>query len=176
MATVRPFGGRAPRLHDSVFLAESALVVGDVEMGELSSVWFGSVLRGDVNSIRIGARTNVQDLSIVHVTGGSHPTTVGDDVTLGHRVTLHGCTIEDRCLIGIGAIVLDGAVVGEECIVGAGALVAPGTVLPPRSLALGAPAKPRRALTADEIASLRESAQRYVRRAQEYVREGWTRR
>ncbi len=176
MATVRPFDGRAPRLHDSVFLAESALVVGDVEMGELSSVWFGSVLRGDVNSIRIGARTNVQDLSIVHVTGGIHPTTVGDDVTLGHRVTLHGCTIEDRCPSGSGASVLDGAVVGEECSGGAGALGAPGTVRPPRSLALGAPAKPRRALTADEIASLRASAQRYVRRAQEYVREGWTRR
>lgn len=174
MATVRPFGGKSPRLHDSAFLAESAVVIGDVEMGEQSSLWFGSILRGDVHAIRIGARTNVQDLSIVHVTGGKYPTTVGEDVTLGHRVTLHGCTVEDRCLIGIGAIVLDGAVVGEDSIVGAGALVTPGSVIPPRSLVLGSPAKVKRGLSVEEIASLRESAQRYVRRAQEYQREGWT--
>jgi len=120
MATIR-FGGKAPRVHASVFVAESAVVVGDVEIGEESSLWFGAVVRGDVNFIRIGARTNVQDLGVVHVSGGTHPTVVGDDVTLGHRVTLHGCTVKDRSLVGIGAIVMDGAVVGEEAMVGAGA-------------------------------------------------------
>ena len=107
------------------------MVVGDVEIGPGSSVWFGAVVRGDVNHVRIGARTNVQDHSILHVTGGTHPTVVGDDVTLGHRVTLHGCTVKDRCLIGIGAVVLDGAVVGEDSMVGAGSLVPPGMVVPP---------------------------------------------
>ena len=114
MATIRPFGGKAPKLHDSVFAVEGSVVVGDVEIGEASSLWFGTVVRGDVNFIRIGARTNVQDHAVLHVTGKTHPTVVGDDVTLGHRVTLHGCTIKDRCLIGIGATVMDGAEVGED--------------------------------------------------------------
>ncbi|HEX9287890.1 MAG TPA: gamma carbonic anhydrase family protein [Anaeromyxobacteraceae bacterium] len=174
MATIRPFGGKAPKLHDSVFAVESALVVGDVEIGEQSSLWFGTVVRGDVNSIRIGARTNVQDHAILHVTSKTHPTVVGDDVTLGHRVTLHGCTIKDRCLVGIGAIVMDGAVVGEDAMVGAGALVSPGTIVPAGTLALGAPAKVKRDLTAGEIAHFRTSAQNYVRYAAQYLREGWS--
>jgi carbonic anhydrase/acetyltransferase-like protein (isoleucine patch superfamily) len=161
-------------VHESVFVAPSALVIGDVEIGEQSSLWFGAVVRGDVNSIRIGARTNVQDHSIIHVHGGSHPTLVGNHVTVGHRVTLHGCTIGDRCLIGIGSIVLDGARVEEDSMVGAGSLVAPGTVIPPRMLALGAPAKVKRPLTADELARLRDSAGRYARLAEAYLREGWT--
>jgi gamma-carbonic anhydrase len=174
MAIVRPFDGKAPRLHDSVFVAETALVVGDVDIGEQSTIWFGTVVRGDVNSVRIGARTNVQDQSVIHVTAGTHPTVVGDDVTLGHRVTLHGCTVKDRCLIGMGTIVLDGAVIGEESLVGAGSLVSPGTVVPPRTLALGSPARVKRPLTAAEIAYFRESADHYVQYARRYLREGWT--
>ena len=174
MATIRPFGGKAPRLHDSAFVAQDVLVIGDVEIGAGSSLWFGTVVRGDVNFVRIGARTNVQDLGVVHVTGGTHPTVIGDDVTVGHRVTLHGCTIEDRCLIGMGSVVLDGAVVGEEAIVGAGALVPPGMAVPPRTLVLGAPARVKRALAADEIASFRPHAERYVRLARQYLAEGWT--
>lgn len=176
VATIRPFGGKAPQLHDTVFAADGAVVVGDVQIGEHSSLWFGAVVRGDVHHVRIGARTNVQDLSVIHVTSRTHPTEVGDDVTLGHRVTLHGCTVRDRCLIGIGAVVMDGAVVGEESLVGAGALVPPGMVVPPRTLALGSPAQVKRALTPEEIAFFRTSSDRYVRHAQQYLREGWGRR
>jgi gamma-carbonic anhydrase len=174
VATIRPFGGKVPQLHDTVFAVESAVVVGDVVVGEQASLWFGAIVRGDVNYVRIGARTNVQDHAVLHVTSKTHPTVVGDDVTLGHRVTLHGCTIRDRCLVGIGAIVMDGAVVGEESMVGAGALVPPGMVVPPRTLALGAPAKVKRALSAEEIAFFRTSSQNYVSYAQQYLREGWS--
>jgi carbonic anhydrase/acetyltransferase-like protein (isoleucine patch superfamily) len=156
------FEGHAPLLHPSVFLAPDAHVIGDVEAGEDSSIWFGTVVRGDVNLIRIGKRTNVQDLCVVHVTRGTHPTFIGDEVTVGHRVVLHGCRILDRCLIGTGAVVMDGAVVGEESLVGAGALVAQGTVIPPRTLALGVPARVARPLRAEEIAFLAQSAANYV--------------
>ena len=176
MALIRPYGGKAPRLHGTAFVAETAVVIGDVELGEDSSVWFGSVLRGDIHSIRIGARTNIQDQSVVHVTGGTHPTCVGDDVTVGHRVTLHGCTIQDRCLIGMGSIVLDGAVIGEDSLVGAGSLVPPGMIVPPRKLALGAPARVKRDLTAAEIASFLASAQSYARRGKDYVAAGFSAR
>ncbi len=173
MALIRPYGGKTPRLHGSVFVAETAVVIGDVEIGPDSSVWFGSVVRGDIHAIRIGARTNIQDQSMIHVTGGTHPTSVGDDVTVGHRVTLHGCTIKDRCLVGMGAIVLDGAVVGEDSLVGAGAVVPPGMVIPPGKLALGAPARVKRDLTPAEIASLLTSAAGYVQRAKEFLAEGF---
>jgi carbonic anhydrase/acetyltransferase-like protein (isoleucine patch superfamily) len=173
MALVRAWGGQQPRLADGVFVADGAVVVGDVEIGPGSSVWFGAILRGDVNHIRVGARTNVQDQSILHVTAGTHPTTVGDDVTIGHRVVLHGCTVRDRCLVGIGAIVLDGAVVGEESMVGAGALVPPGMVVPPRTLALGSPARVKRELTAEEIAFFRRSAANYAAYAASYRKEGF---
>jgi carbonic anhydrase/acetyltransferase-like protein (isoleucine patch superfamily) len=168
MPIISPHGGRAPRLHASVFVAENAVVVGDVEIGEGSSIWFGTVVRGDVNHVRVGARTNLQDLTVVHVTSGTHPTVIGDDVTVGHRAVLHGCTIRDRCLVGIGAIVMDGAVVGPDAMVGAGALVAPGTVVPPGTLVLGSPAKPRRELTPEERAFLRTSAERYAGYAARY--------
>jgi carbonic anhydrase/acetyltransferase-like protein (isoleucine patch superfamily) len=148
------------------------VVVGDVELGEGSSIWFQSVVRGDVNRIRIGARTNIQDHSTVHVTGGTHPTVVGDDVTVGHRVVLHGCTVKDRCLVGIGAIVLDGAVVEEEAMVGAGALVPPGMVVPSGTLVLGAPAKVKRTLSDEERAFFRTSATRYAGYAARYRGEG----
>jgi gamma-carbonic anhydrase len=176
MAIIRPFGGKTPTLHPSVLAVEDVVVIGDVDIGPDSSIWFGSVLRGDVHSIRIGARTNVQDLTVVHVSEGTHPTTIGDDVTIGHRVVLHGCTLKDRCLVGIGAIVMDGAVVGEEAMVGAGALVPPGMVVPPRTLVLGAPAKVKRDLTAEEVAYLPRSAAKYAARAKQYLREGWSSR
>jgi carbonic anhydrase/acetyltransferase-like protein (isoleucine patch superfamily) len=176
MATIRPFGGKAPRIHETAFLVEDATVIGDVEIGERSSIWFGAVVRGDVNSIRIGDRTNVQDLTVIHVTSHTHPTHVGSDVTIGHRVTLHGCTVKDRCLIGIGAVVMDGAVVGEEAMVGAGALVPPGMVVPAGMLALGAPARVKRALTAEEVAFFKTSAASYAGYADQYRAEGWARR
>ncbi len=174
MALIRPFGGKAPRLHDTAFVAETATVVGDVEMGALSSVWFGSVLRADVHFIRIGARTNIQDQCVIHVTRGTHPTVVGDEVTLGHRVTLHGCTVKERCLVGMGATVLDGAVVGEESMIGAGSLVPPGMIVPPRTLALGSPARVKRDLTPEEVASLGAFVRSYVDRARQYLAEGWS--
>jgi carbonic anhydrase/acetyltransferase-like protein (isoleucine patch superfamily) len=173
MSLVRAWGGKEPRLAAGVFVAEGAVIVGDVEIGPGSSVWFGAILRGDVNHIRVGARTNVQDQAILHVTGGTHPTSVGDDVTLGHRVTLHGCTVKDRCLVGIGAIVLDGAVIGEDSMVGAGSLVPPGMVVPPGMLALGSPARVKRELTREEIASFRRSAARYAAYAESYRKEGF---
>ncbi len=172
-AMVRPFGGKAPRVHPSAVILPTAVISGDVEIGEGSSVWFGTVVRGDVNHVRIGARTNLQDLTVVHVTGGTHPTVIGDDVTVGHRAVLHGCTVGERCLVGIGAIVLDGAVVGPDAMVGAGALVPPGMVVPPRMLVMGAPARVKRGLTDEEIAALRVSAARYVGYAAQYQGEGW---
>lgn len=152
----------------SVYVDPGAQIVGDVVIGAHSSVWCNAVVRGDVNVIRIGARTNIQDLSMLHVTRRTAPLHVGDEVTIGHAAILHGCTVKNRCLIGMGAIVMDGAVIGEESIVGAGALVTEGTVIPPRSLAVGAPAAVRRALRAEEIAFLAESAANYVSDAADY--------
>lgn len=172
MPVILPYADTAPRLAASAFVAPGAVVAGDVEIGERSSVWFGTVVRGDVNHVRIGARTNIQDQSVVHVTGGKHPTVIGDDVTVGHRAVLHGCRIEDRCLVGIGAIVLDGAVVGPDAMVGAGALVPPGMVVPPGKLVLGAPARVKRDLTPEELAYLRTSAANYAGYAERYRREG----
>lgn len=168
MSDILAYDGRSPSIAPSAWIAPGAVVAGDVRIGEGSSIWFQSVVRGDVNHVRIGARTNIQDLSMVHVTGGTHPCLVGDDVTVGHRVVLHGCTVGDRCLVGIGAIVLDGAVLEPESMVGAGALVPPGFVVPAGKLVLGAPAKVKRDLTADERAFLRESAARYARYAATY--------
>ncbi len=173
MAVVAPFRGITPRLHPSVLVMDGGTVIGDVEIGEGSSIWPGAVVRGDVHRVRIGARTSVQDGSVVHVTTDRHPTIVGDDVTIGHRAVLHGCTVHDRCLIGIGAIVLDGAVVGPDAMVGAGALVTPGTVVPPGTLVLGAPARVRRQLGEEEKAGLLESAAHYVELAARYRAEGW---
>jgi carbonic anhydrase/acetyltransferase-like protein (isoleucine patch superfamily) len=168
VSVIIPYEGKSPRIATSAWIAPGAVVVGDVEIGEGSSIWFQSVVRGDVNRIRIGAHTNIQDLSMVHVTGATHPTTIGDDVTVGHRVVLHGCTVKDRCLVGIGAIVLDGAVVEEEAMVGAGSVVPPGMVVPSRMLVLGSPAKVKRALSPEEIAFFRTSAARYAGYAASY--------
>ena len=159
---ISKFEDKFPVMHPSVFVAENAAVIGDVEIGEDSSIWFGSVVRGDVNYIRIGARTNIQDNSVIHVSGGTHPTVLGDEITVGHRVLLHGCTVENRCLIGMGAILMDGVHVGEECLVGAGSLLTPGTIVPPRSLVIGSPARVKRELTHEEIAFLDRSWRNYT--------------
>lgn len=166
---VRNFKGVKPKLGTGVWIAPTATVIGDVELGENANVWFGTVIRGDVFPIRVGRGTNIQDNCVLHVSGGEHPTTVGEDVTVGHGVTLHGCTIGDRALVGIGSIVLDGAVVGEEAMIGAGSLVTPGTVIPPRVLALGSPCRVKRPLTEQELAHLQVSAPHYVQLAQSYA-------
>lgn len=173
MVTIRPFGGTHPRIHPTALVMEGATVIGDVEIGEESSLFPGVVVRGDVHRVRIGRRTNLQDGTVVHVTGGAHPTEVGDDVTVGHRAVIHGCTLSDRCLIGMGAILLDGAVVGSDSLVGAGALLTPGMVVPPGTLVLGSPAKVKRPLTKEELAHLLESAAHYVELAARYRAEGW---
>ena len=164
---IRAYKGIRPTLGPRAFVDPSAQVIGDVALGEDASVWMGTVVRGDVNRIRIGARTNVQDACVLHVTA-QHPTTLAEDVTVGHSVTLHGCTIERLCLVGIGAIVLNGAVVGEESIVAAGALEPEGMTVPPRSVVMGSPAKVRRAVTEEERAGLRRYAENYVRYKDEY--------
>jgi carbonic anhydrase/acetyltransferase-like protein (isoleucine patch superfamily) len=166
---ILPYRGVLPVLADSAFVAPTATIVGDVQVGEESGIWFGVVMRGDVNRIRIGRRTNLQDGTIVHVTSGTHPTEVGHGVTVGHGVRLHGCTVADGCLVGIGAIVLDGAVIGASSRVAAGTLVAPGTVVPPRSLVIGSPGRVRRALTDEECAQLQALADRYVAYRLDYL-------
>jgi carbonic anhydrase/acetyltransferase-like protein (isoleucine patch superfamily) len=172
---IRSFQGMQPKIDETAFVAETAVIIGDVEMGSQSSIWYNCVARGDVNSIRIGARSNVQDLSMLHVTHKKHaddpgaPLIIGDDVTIGHSVTLHGCTLENGCFIGMQAMVMDKAVVGEGALVGARALVTEGTVIPPHTLWVGAPAKYKRDLTPDEIAWLKKSAGNYVRYSREYL-------
>ncbi len=163
--------GILPRIAASAFVEKSAMVIGDVTIGHESSIWFNVVIRGDVHFIRIGDRTNVQDGVVIHVTRKTHPTVVGDEVTIGHNVTLHGCTIGDRCLVGIGAVILDGAVIGEDSMIAAGSVVSPGTLIPPRTLAMGTPARPKRNLSDQEIRHLKESAENYVRYMQDYVQE-----
>lgn len=165
---IRPYRGVFPRVHPTAFVDRSAQVIGDVEMGEESSAWMNVVIRGDVNWIRIGRRTNIQDGSIVHVMRDTHPTRLGDEVTVGHGVVLHGCRVADRCLIGMGAILLNGVEIGEESIVAAGTLLPEGTRIPPRSLVVGSPGKVRRALTTDDVASIAGYAARYVAYALEY--------
>jgi gamma-carbonic anhydrase len=169
---IQPYGGRAPRLAADTYVHASAHVIGDVEIGAESSIWPQVVIRADVERVRIGRASNIQDHSTIHVNHEHRPTIVGDGVTVGHRVVLHGCTIGDFALIGIGAIVLDGAVVGTESLVGAGSLVTPGTQIPPRMLALGSPAKPVRELRPDELERLHDSARRYVGYAQSYRDQG----
>lgn len=154
---------------ESVFIAETATVVGDVEIGEDSSVWFGSVVRGDVDRIRIGARTNIQDLTVIHVTTNTHPTILGDEITIGHRAVLHGCHVEAGCLIGIGAVLLDGVRIGQRSLVAANSLVTPGTIIPPASLVMGSPARVKRALTDDELAYLDRSWRNYVELKEIYL-------
>ncbi len=159
---IKFFQEKQPVIHDTAFVAENAVIIGDVEIGAESSVWFGAVVRGDVNYIRIGARTNVQDGSVIHVSSKTHPTILEDEITVGHRVTLHGCYIESNCLIGIGATILDGARVGTNSLVAAGSLVTPNTEIPPGSLVMGSPARVKRELSKEDIYNLRHFWQNYV--------------
>lgn len=164
---VLTYEGKKPRLGSNVFLAPNTAVIGDVKLGDNVSIWFGSVLRGDIARIEVGDGSNIQDNSVLHV-GDNDPCIVGRNVVVGHRALLHGCRIEDGCLIGMGAIVLNGAVIGEGSVVGAGALVTQGTIIPPRSLVLGMPAKVRRQLTDEEVAHHGAFAPKYVRVASNY--------
>lgn len=166
---VKPHHGVAPAIDPSAFVAEGAIVIGDVAIGPGSSVWYRSVLRGDVMHIRIGRNTNIQDACVLHVHQKTLPCLVGDEVTVGHGAILHACTVKDRCLIGIGALVLDEAVIGEESVVAAGSLVTPGTVFPPRAFVMGRPAKVVREIAEKDLAWIKESAANYVRYAAEAV-------
>lgn len=160
-------GEHAPRIHETAWVAASAEVIGEVELGERASVWFGAVVRGDSGLIRIGSNSNVQDNSVLHADPGV-PLTIGDNVTIGHQVMLHGCTIGDGALIGIQAIVLNGARIGRNCLVGAGAVVTEGKSFPDGTLILGAPAKVVRELTLEQVASLQDAASHYVENAQRF--------
>lgn len=165
---ILPHRGRWPRIHETAFVAPTADIIGDVEIGGQSSVWFKCVIRGDVNSVRIGQRTNVQDLSILHVTRLKSPLQIGDEVTVGHRATLHGCTIGNRVLVGMGAIIMDHSEIGDESIVGAGSVVTKGTKVPSRSLVVGVPARIVRSLNEQELGFLSQSAANYAADAAEY--------
>lgn len=166
---IRPFKGVLPQVAGSAYVDEAATVIGDVHIGDDSSVWPGAVLRGDVNFIRVGARTSIQDGTVLHVTHdhpavpGGHPCQVGDEVTIGHNVTLHGCTVEDRCLIGMGAVILDGALIRSHVLLAAGSLVPPGKVLEGGYLWLGHPVRRGRRLTEAELAYFSYAAANYVK-------------
>jgi gamma-carbonic anhydrase len=159
---IRAYRGKRPQIAATAWVDSAAVIIGDVVIGEDASVWPGTIIRGDVHYIRIGARTNVQDRSVLHVMRDEWPLVLGDDVTVGHSVTLHGCTVESRCLIGMGSIILNGAKIGTGSIVAAGTLVTERTVIPPGSLVMGAPAKVKRALTEADQASIDDYARRYV--------------
>lgn len=174
---IRKFQGIEPIIDESAFIAETAVIIGDVKIGKESSIWYNCVVRGDVNIIRIGDRTNVQDLSMLHVTHKKNaddpgaPLIIGDEVTIGHSVTLHGCTLENGCFIGMQAMVMDKAVVGEGALVGARALVTEGTIIPPHTLWVGAPARYKRDLTENEISWLKKSADNYVKYSLQYIND-----
>jgi carbonic anhydrase/acetyltransferase-like protein (isoleucine patch superfamily) len=161
--------GIRPSLGRDVFVAETASIIGDVHLGDGASVWFGAVLRGDYFPIRVGARSNIQDNAVVHITAGTAAATIGDDVTVGHGATIHGCTVRDRCLIGIGSIVLDGAVIGEDSFVGAGSLVTPDTIVPPRSFVIGRPAKVTRKVTDEDLEWIHNASKLYAGYARDFL-------
>lgn len=171
-AMIAPFGDHVPAIDPTAYVPDSAVVIGDVVIGAEASLWFHTVVRGDINRIRIGARSNVQDHAVLHVVRDQWATILGTGVTVGHAAVLHGCTVGDHCLIGIKAVVLDGATIGDESLVGAGALVVPGTRIPPRSLVLGSPAKRVRDLSGDEVARLHGLATVYVEYAARYRAQG----
>ena len=159
---IKSFQNKTPQIDETAYVTDDAIVIGDDEIGAESSVWFGSILRGDVNSIRIGSRTNIQDGTIIHVSRETHLTVLEDEITVGHRVTLHGCHIETGCLIGIGSIILDGVRVGKHSLVAAGSLLTPNTQIPPRSLVMGSPAKVKRELSDAEVKDLEKFWRNYV--------------
>ncbi|MEY4631142.1 MAG: hypothetical protein RIQ81_1262 [Pseudomonadota bacterium] len=169
---VMDWKGNRPELGKDVFIASGARVIGDVVLGVGTNVWFNVVIRGDVNSIRVGFRTNIQDNAVVHVTRGTGPTNIGSDVTIGHSAIIHACTVEDNCLIGMGAVILDGARIRKNSLVAAGSVVTPGKDFPAGSMIMGSPAKAVRELTAQEIAGLQDSADHYVELARTYFSRG----
>jgi carbonic anhydrase/acetyltransferase-like protein (isoleucine patch superfamily) len=168
MKGIIQYKNRLPKLHPTVYVADGAKIIGDVEIGEYSGIWFNTVIRGDVNVIRIGSRTNVQDNSVLHVTTKTAPLNIGSDITIGHSALLHGCTIEDYCLIGMGAIILDNAYIHQNSMIAAGAIVLEGFHVPEGVLVAGIPAKIKRPLTEEEKQFIRRSAENYVSYAQEY--------
>jgi len=170
-SVLRHYRGTSPRVHPTAFVDASAQVIGDVEIGEESSVWMCAVIRGDVHWIKVGKRTSIQDGTVVHAMTGTHPTSIGDNVTVGHAAVIHGCTIEDQCLIGMGAILLNGARVGAGSIVAAGTLLVEGQRVPPRSLVMGSPGKVKRLLTQAEVADVQLYADRYVGYRLDYMEQ-----
>ena len=168
---LRAYRGVAPRVHPTAFIDSSAQVIGDVEIGDESSVWMCAVVRGDVNAIRVGRRTNIQDGTVVHAMTGTHETHIGDAVTIGHAAVIHGCTIDARCLIGIGAILLNGCRIGSDSIVAAGTLVTENMQVPPRSLIMGSPGKVKRLLTQKEVDEIVLYSDRYVGYRLDYVKD-----
>ena len=162
------FQGVSPIFNQTNFVAHSADVIGNVTLGIYTSIWFNATVRGDINTIRIGKETNVQDNAVIHVTGGTGPVVIGDRVTIGHGAIVHGCLVEDNVLIGMGAVILDNAVIGEGSIVGANALVTARTIVPPRSLVLGSPAKVVRKLSDDEVNSIGKYADNYLKNSAIY--------
>jgi gamma-carbonic anhydrase len=169
---IKSFQNNAPKIHETAFIAENAVVIGDVEIGERASVWYNCVLRGDVNFIRIGAGTNIQDGTIIHVSrGADFPTIIENNVTVGHSATVHGCFVGQGSLIGIGAVILDGARIGRNSLIAAGSLVTPNTVIPERSFVLGSPARVKRELTDEEVENLRKFWQNYISLSEIYLNE-----
>jgi len=166
---IQSFGEKSPRLGQGAWVASSALVLGDVVLGDNASVWYGTVIRGDVHHIRVGEATNIQDRCVVHVSSGTHPTQIGSQVTVGHGAIIHGCAVGDRTLVGIGAVILDGVEVGDECVVAAGALLTPGRRFPARSLIVGSPAQVKRELEQDELEWILRSAAHYVSLAHKHA-------
>lgn len=167
---IRPYNGKSPQVGERVFVAENAALIGDVELGDDCSIWYAATLRADVNPIRIGARTNVQDNCTIHVTHLQWPTIIAEDVTIGHGAIVHGCTVHRGALIGMGSRVLDGAVIGESALVGAGALVPEGMEVPPRVLVVGVPARVKRPLTDEELARLDQSWRNYLEYKECYLK------
>ncbi|MBW1981907.1 MAG: gamma carbonic anhydrase family protein [Deltaproteobacteria bacterium] len=165
------YQGMQPQIDPSVYVAPGAAIVGDVVIGRDSSIWFGTVVRADVHYIRIGTRTNIQDLCVLHVTGGTYPLVMGHGITVGHRAIVHGCTVGDGCLIGMGAVLLDGCQIGSEAIVAAGSVVAEGSMIPAGTLAMGVPARPRREVSEKELQRARYAAEHYVELAKIYRKE-----
>ncbi|MCL4399163.1 gamma carbonic anhydrase family protein [Candidatus Parvarchaeota archaeon] len=164
------FLGKKPTVHPSVYISDSAEIIGDVSIGENSSVWNGSVLRGDMNYIRIGKNTNVQDRSVLHGTAGKYPTVVGDNVSIGHGAIVHGCSIGDNCLIGMGSIILEGAEIGDWCIIGAGAVVTEGAKIPAKSLVLGIPGKTVREVDEEQRRRISRNWMSYVDLKDRYMK------
>ena len=168
---IRAYAGLLPRIPSTCYVDASAQVIGDVVLGEQASIWMNAVVRGDVHSIRIGARSNVQDCAVLHGMRHLYPVHIGEGVSIGHNATVHGCVVEDNCLIGIGAVVLNNARVGEGSIIAAGAVIPEGMVIPPRSLITGIPGKLRRVITAEDFALIEMYARNYVDYTAQYKRE-----